>query len=155
MNESLRAHIYTWAYRLLRNHDDALDATQDVLLKWMRRDPGVLEHPRAWLRRITVNHCIDLLRRHRRAVNEPVELIAPDDAADHIGRDELRQRIVRGLAELSEQQRAVLIAKVYDDETFAAIAASMGISVSSAKTHYLRALRTLRDQLRDFSEDAS
>jgi DNA-directed RNA polymerase specialized sigma24 family protein len=62
--------------------------------------------------------------------------------------------VSHGLDRLSERQRAVLVAKVFDDETFAEIAAGMEMSVSSAKTHYIRALRALRASLETFREVA-
>ena len=46
-----------------------------------------------------------------------------------------------------EMQRSVLTAKVHDDLTFAQIAAEHGLAVPTVKTHYLRALRTLRARL--------
>ncbi len=161
LQESLRVLVYRWAYRMLRNDHDAMDATQEVLLRWVRQQrigalPGpetAADHSTAWLRRTTVNHCIDLLRRGRRRAAGPIELA---DASPSKGRagpgeaahaHEAQERIVSAVATLSEQQRAVLVAKIYDDETFAEIARAMGISESSAKTHYLRALRHLREAL--------
>ena len=52
------------------------------------------------------------------------------------------------LGTLSDGQRAVLTAKVQDGRTFSEIADEMRIAVPTAKTHYLRALRTMRDRLR-------
>ena len=51
------------------------------------------------------------------------------------------------LRKLTEIQRAVLVAKVYDTMTFAQIAAELDLAVSTVKTHYLRAVRALRNQL--------
>jgi RNA polymerase sigma-70 factor (ECF subfamily) len=158
LDESLRVLVYRWAYRMLRNDHDAMDATQEVLLRWVRHEraeagAAALERPAAWLRRTTVNHCIDHLRRGRHRVAGPIELA--DEAPRHAknGPGELaseleeREHIVHAIAQLSEQQRAVVIAKIYDGETFAQIAEAMHISQSSAKTHYLRALRALRESL--------
>ena len=63
--KSIRARVYRWAFRLLQNEHDALDATQNVLLKALRVPPAELERRTAWLRRITINHCIDDFRRRR------------------------------------------------------------------------------------------
>jgi len=59
----------------------------------------------------------------------------------------LRHDVTAGLAKLSDLQRSVLVAKVYDEMTFAEIAAELDVAVSTAKTHYLRAVRTIRDRL--------
>lgn len=34
--EQNRAQVYAWAYRLVQNHHDALDVTQEVFIKWWR-----------------------------------------------------------------------------------------------------------------------
>ena len=51
------------------------------------------------------------------------------------------------LERLTEAQRAVMVAKVYDGLTFPQIAAEMDLAVPTVKTHYLRALSAIRDRL--------
>ena len=59
----------------------------------------------------------------------------------------LRAEIAAALDGLTEAQRSVLVAKVYDGQTFARIAEDLDIAVPTAKTHYLRAIRIVRDRL--------
>ena len=71
--------LYTLAYRLTGDHDDAQDLVQEVLLR-VRKGletyrPGSLE---GWLSRITTNTFIDQVRRRRR---RPMELLSDDPAA--------------------------------------------------------------------------
>jgi RNA polymerase sigma-70 factor (ECF subfamily) len=150
-----RAQVYGWAYRLLRNHHDALDATQEVLLRSLRQPAVELQQPGAWLRRVTVNHCLDVIRSRRTAVRiapEKIDALSPDYRAAHA---ELHAAIVDALANLSDQQRTVLISKVFDQETFAEIAATMHVAIPTVKTHYLRGLRALRRSLHAHAEDLS
>ena len=58
-----------------------------------------------------------------------------------------RQLIAAAMDKLSEVQRGVLVAKVYDEMTFAEIAAELDLALSTVKTHYLRAVRAVRDRL--------
>lgn len=146
--------VYVWAYRLLGHHHDALDVAQDVFLRWIRqcRD-GEPDCARAWLRRVTLNRSIDLRRQRRDIAVAEDELDrrpAPgEDRATRVSDNEtLRGDVTAGLAKLSDIQRGVLVAKVYDEMTFAEIAAELEVSVSTVKTHYLRAVRTIRDRLR-------
>ncbi len=151
--EELAEDIYAWAYRVLGHHHDALDVVQDVFLRWSRQCTRDLpEQPRGWLRRATLNRAMDLLRAResRRRVagdarQSTLEPASPDAAADL---DALRAEIQAVLAELTDAQRAVLIAKVYDEMTFAEIAEELGVAVPTAKTHYLRAVRAVRDRLK-------
>lgn len=59
----------------------------------------------------------------------------------------LREDVCSAIESLSESQRSVLVAKVFDELTFAAIAAEMQLAVPTVKTHYLRALRHVREAL--------
>lgn len=149
--ERHRADVYRWALRLLGRHHDALDVVQDVFLRWTGESAGVRpESLRAWLRAVTVNRCIDVIRsqraaRHREDAAERVTPAAPArEAADLAA---LRGDVAAALATLTDRQRGVLVAKVHDELTFAEIAAEMEMSVPTAKTHYLRALERVRDRL--------
>ena len=71
----------------------------------------------------------------------------PDDASARIDREVLRDDIAGALDRLSELQRGVLVAKVYDEMTFAEIATELDLALSTVKTHYLRAVRAVRDRL--------
>jgi len=145
--------VYGWAYRLLGRHHDALDVVQDVFVRWSeqcaQRPP---RQARGWLRRVTLNRAIDLRRHRRTQVTSGCE-------ADHVAagqplagqlmdEETLRCDVADALAGLTEAQREVLTAKVYDGLTFAQIAAEFGFSVSTAKTHYLRAVQAVGDRLR-------
>ncbi len=149
--EQYARQVYGWAYRLLGRHHDALDVVQDVFVRWDRQcaiAPPV--RPAGWLRRVTVNRAIDMRRRDRDVdCDGQWSATAPSDrpVVEAMDVPALRHDVGVALDELSEMQRSVLIAKVYDDLTFAQVAEELDISVSAAKTHYLRAVRVVRDRL--------
>jgi RNA polymerase sigma-70 factor (ECF subfamily) len=155
--EQYTGDVYGWAYRLLGRHHDALDVVQDVFLRWdaqcARRRP---EQPRGWLRRVTLNRAIDLRRRRTTsempAGAEASPMIASvsevTSAETGLDRETLRHDVAQALDAVSELQRGVLVAKIYDELTFAQIADELGVAISTVKTHYLRAVRAVRDRLR-------
>ncbi len=147
-DQDARASVYRWAYRMLRNHDGALDATQEVMLRSVQHGGAKVKNDLGWLRRITINHCIDAMRKKRPIAVDALEPTnrqpSPVGAAISV---ENRELITLALAKLTEQQRTVVMAKTYDGETFAAIAKSMNLSVGTVKTHYLRGLKALRNAL--------
>jgi len=60
--------VFTTAYRMMGNRDEAEDQAQEVFLKIYRgikdlNDPATLT---SWIYRITINTCLDVLRRRRR-----------------------------------------------------------------------------------------
>ncbi len=146
--EQHRAAVYGWAYGVLLRHHDALDVTQDVALKWCGLANGSPPaNPRGWLRRVTVNRAVDLLRGRRRSTDR-VDALAAADQPDALEAAERDDAVAAALAELTDAQCAVLVAKVFDNLTFAQIAREQGLAVSTVKTHYLRALAGVRDRLK-------
>jgi len=144
--------VYGWAYRLLGRHHDALDVVQDVFVRWSRQwSQSPPRQPRSWLRKVTLNRALDLGRsRKARREAEPDNLAhipAESGLRFHPDQAELRQDVSAALESITDMQRAVLVAKVYDELTFAQIAAELEVAVSTVKTHYLRAVRAVRAQL--------
>lgn len=150
--ETYRDAVYGWAFRVLRDHHDALDVTQEVFVKWWRahRNDDQPRHAVAWLRRVTVNHSINLCKSRARFRGSDVahEAVAATPPAD-IERREIASAVTEALSDVTEQQRSVLFAKVYDGCTFAEIARQMDLAVPTVKTHYLRAIRSARRKLEE------
>lgn len=59
-----RGRVYTWCYRVVGDHDRALDLAQDVLLKAWRALPGFGGRSRfsSWLFAIARNECLTAVR---------------------------------------------------------------------------------------------
>ncbi len=152
--EEHTADIYGWAYRVLGRHHDALDVVQDVFLRWRAQcEKQTPSQPRGWLRRVTVNRAVDLKRKDRSQRARDTQTVAEvDETATLVGQgadsESLRTDIAIALGQLTDVQRSVLVAKVYDEMTFSKIAAELEVAVSTVKTHYLRAVRVVRNRLR-------
>lgn len=148
--EAYTRDIYGWAFRLVGRHHDALDVVQDVFLKWSdqcaRQFP---DSPRGWLRRVTLNRAADIVRRRKHETAHPSEPgpIAEASTPDTLDTQTLRADVSEALADLTDAQRGVLVAKIYDGLTFARIAEDLGLAVPTVKTHYLRAVRSVRGRL--------
>jgi RNA polymerase sigma-70 factor (ECF subfamily) len=145
--EPYRKAIYQWAFRLLGSHHDALDTVQDVFIRWvMQAKRRVPKNPRSWLRKTTMNRAIDLIR-SRRFFSLRLEEGTAVYQEERAELEELRADLAEGLKRLTESQRAVLTAKEYDGLTFTRIAEEMDVAVPTVKTHYLRALQSMRRSL--------
>jgi len=148
--------VYGWAYRVLGRHHDALDVVQDVFLKWDEQcGHEIPRQPRGWLRTVTLNHAVDVRRRAGASHDRIVQLAGvarpdrsdPTSLGEAMERDELRVKVHAALEPLTDLQRVVLVAKVYDTLSFREIAEDLDLSISTVKTHYLRALRAVRERL--------
>ncbi len=152
--EPFRPAVYSWALKVVARHEDALDISQDVCLKWLTRSESQrLSNPRAWLRTVTINCALDILRARKSHPTATHNLDTLNDKQPGpttlLAHDELHAKVQIALATLTENQRSVLVAKVFDGETFAQIAQDLGLAIPTVKTHYLRALAAMEPQLRN------
>ena len=63
--DSYNKDVYRTCYYMLRNAQDAEDLCHDVFVTVFRQDWRSVEHTRAWIMRIAMNHCLNLLRRNQ------------------------------------------------------------------------------------------
>jgi RNA polymerase sigma-70 factor, ECF subfamily len=132
---------------ILRDRELARDAVQDSLVRAWRDLPGLRDPDRfdAWLHRLTVNTCLDLVRRRRRRVIEveldPIWNLGLPDDADLLG---LRDQLDRALARLEPEQRAVVVLRYWLDLPIQETAEALGIPLGTAKSRLHRAIAALR-----------
>lgn len=149
--QAFRTSVYRWAFAMLGRQDEALDVTQDVFLRLLREQIS-FEHAapaRAWLRTTTTRVVFDRSRSDRARRTRENRRPLPPGESRTLEQCERLDRLRSAFNELSDQQRLVLICKCYDEMTFAQIAAELNLAVPTIKTHYLRALETLRTALQE------
>jgi RNA polymerase sigma-70 factor (ECF subfamily) len=78
---------------------------------------------------------------------EAAEPARPAAAEDSLLASELRQAMTRTLAELPRRQREVLHLVFYQELTLEEAAVAMSVSLGSARTHYERGKKKLRELL--------
>ena len=128
----------------------AEDLVQSSLAKLYRAWPGVDQvggYPDAYLRRIMVNTQRSWWRaRWRREAPAAVlpEVSSGEDIAD---RQALGALVRQALARLPRQQRAVLVLRYCEDLSEAEVAALLGCTAGTVKTHAHRGLHALRELL--------
>jgi RNA polymerase sigma-70 factor (ECF subfamily) len=143
---SHRARIYRWALAHALTHEQALDVTQETFARMLAARPLCAGEGAqiAWLKRTASNLAVDARRRSKppRLVPAPMSRAegSPMDDAD-------REKLRRAIGDLTELQRLVLMEKAVEGLTFAEIAAQLGIAVPTVKTHYARALNTVRSAM--------
>jgi RNA polymerase sigma-70 factor (ECF subfamily) len=127
--------------RLLRDRSDAEDAAAEALARTARQWSriGEVDHRDAWVQRVAANVAIDQLRRRRHAPEPAVETVV-DQTDPLVGRLEVAD-LLRGLP---ARQREVLTLHYLLDMSIDDVAAALGISPNSVKTHIARAVASLR-----------
>lgn len=132
----------------LRDSELARDAVQEALIRAWRDLPGLRDPDRfdAWLHRLLINACLDLVRRRKRRVIEveldPLDAPAARDVASDLAD---RQLLDQALARLEPGHRAVVAMHYLLGMPLPEVAAVLGIPTGTAKSrlHYaLAAMRT-------------
>ena len=141
------------ARHLLRDPEDARDASQDALarlcvkLSQFRGESAF----GTWLHRLTVNACRDVAQRRIARRCEPLEEDRREardgDPARAAEAKELRAELGACLAEISASQATVVVLKDAFDFTFEEIAGAAGMPVGTAKCYAHRGRNGLRERL--------
>lgn len=151
-----QAEVYTLAYRLTGNEEDARDVTQEAYLRAFRSLKRFRGDARfsTWMHRITTNCAITFLAKRTKGRHEELssdESLAderPESSPETMAEAEfMRDRLTDALSELPPRLRAVVVLRDVYDLPHEAIAAELGISQEAAKVRLHRARRKLRERL--------
>jgi len=140
--------LLRFAYVVTGSQHAAEDAVQDALARACERWSKVSRttDPDSYVRRMVVNAHISRWRRTKR--ESPVEaVLAADpgpDHADRLGADDAVWAVCRTLP---PRQRAAVVLRFYEDLDYPEIAAVLGCSEVTVRSHVHRALTALRTRL--------
>lgn len=157
--------VYSTAMRLLASHQDAEDVTQEVFLRAYERFDQLRIAPQAggWLRTVARNLSLNHLSRYRsrwsffselvgtgREDDEgrEIELPAGETAPDALEQADRRALVERALQQLPVAQRVPLVLFHFEELTYEAIAAKLGVSLGKVKIDIFRGREALRRKLR-------
>jgi RNA polymerase sigma-70 factor (ECF subfamily) len=154
------------AQAALRHEDDALDAVQDAMLQLARAySDRPAQEWKPLFYRILENRIRDMQRRRtvrNRVMSwlpfrpeseedepDPIAAAASDEPLPmrRLEIDEAMAALEKALAELPRRQQQAFMLRTLEGLDVAQTAKAMGCSEGSVKTHYFRALQTLRAQL--------
>lgn len=148
--------VYRVAYGILRDPDEALDATHDTFARaWERWDQYDSQRPlRGWLHGIVVHLALDQLRRRRvRRLALPQlggtnlavrESAGGGDPADELTRREVVEDALDGLR---PPARAALVLRHFYGYDYAQIGSMLGMSSGTVGSTLTRAHAAIRDRL--------
>ena len=150
--------VYYHCKKMLKHEEDALDATQEILISMLTRLDR-LQDPEAfwgWLSAMTANHCRNVLTRGRREAQIPEddegnslldafesldEQTVPDKALDN---DETRRMIVELVDQLPPPQRQCVLMFYYEEMSVKDIAAALETSEGTVKSRLNYARKAIK-----------
>src|SRR5262245_34635916 len=131
------------------DRDAAEDIVQEAFLRLARHAGRIDETDKApaYLRSIVLNLARDHNRRglvslrHHAAAGRDVDVT--DDATDQLVRSEEHRRVIDAVRLLPSRQRDCITLRYFEEFSIERIAATLGVSVNSVKTHLQRAMAAL------------
>ena len=150
--------VYYHCKKMLKHEEDALDATQEILISMLTRLDR-LQDPEAfwgWLSAMTANHCRNVLTRGHREAQIPEddegnslldafenldEQSVPDKALDN---DETRRMIVDLVDQLPPPQRQCVLMFYYEEMSVRDIAAALETSEGTIKSRLNYARKAIK-----------
>jgi RNA polymerase sigma-70 factor, ECF subfamily len=162
-----RDKIYARAYSMMRNEEEAIDLSQEAWVKgWQRLVQFQGESSfTTWMTRITINLCLDQLRRKKRQRTESIEEMAEESGGverqmpvvtvnptERLERAELRVRIDQALSQLSEAHRTVLVLCEFEQMDYKTIAKTMNCSIGTVMSRLFYARRKMAVLLQDLKK---
>ena len=143
------------AFHVVGNEADALDATQEALLRAYRHlatfdgRASLL----TWMRRIAVRCALDRIesgrrdREHRRELPSDDALAAREVAVDELARAEERDIVRRAIDELPEAQRAAVLLRDVEGLSYEEIALALEIPKGTVMSRIYYGRETLKTRL--------
>lgn len=147
--------IYRTCYYMLKNAQDAEDICHDVFVTVFRQDWQSVEHLRAWIMRIAMNHCLNLLKKNQTqqkkqhqikllqeqtlAMVKPVDTVVLEKAATEQWEELLKQ--------LPDKLMAVITLRYIGELSVKEIAETLNIPVGTVKSRTNKALKLMRKKL--------
>ena len=170
LTERYAGPVINVAYRFLDSRPDAEEVAQEVFVRLYQSPPRLEPNVRlfTWLYRVTVNLCLDILRRRRRApltvsLDEPLapgeegptlaEQLATgtaDSPPQQLARSELAAATRRAIAGLPADLRAPLVLATLEELSHAEIAGILGVSTKAVERRIARAREILKARLQPY-----
>jgi RNA polymerase sigma-70 factor (ECF subfamily) len=142
--EELGPVLLAYARSIVRDAAEAEDALQQVFVKLMTaRDDALPEEPRPYLFRAVRNTCLNRRRALGRQAahgDTPATCVAPP------GLNGLARDLEAALGALPDEQREVVVLRVWGEMTLDEAAAVLGIPANTVASRYRYALAKLRQR---------
>ena len=154
------ADLYCFTRRLLCNHENAEDVTQETMLRFARDKAGKLtgESARKWLFVVARNMCVSVIRketnRNEAALENIPEISSSSPTPSDRALSNERNRIIeQAVATLPFDMREVIILREYEGMNYEEISGIADCPVGTVRSRLARARAELRRLLTPFMED--
>ncbi|MGU3470034.1 RNA polymerase sigma factor [Paenibacillus sp. D51F] len=150
-------HVYRTAYYILGNEQDALDASQEALIRIYTKITSYEEKAqfKTWVQRIVTNICIDKFRRTKPVVSiEEHDMVFREkqDVEEEVLSAYAAKDIREAIDKLPDHHRAVVVLRYLQDFSYNEIADSLDLPLNTVKSYLYRARQQLQTLLHDYQK---
>ena len=149
--------LCNYAYTFLQDKEDAEEIVQSTfLMVWEKRETlAIRTSVRPYLYAMVRNACLNIIKHEKIKQKHAGEEMAlaersHDSVANTVASNELEYRIKVAMEELPEQCRMVFKLSRFEELKYAEIADQLNISIKTVENHMGKALRIMREQLKDY-----
>ena len=162
--------VFNIAYRMLGNAEEAKDLAQEVFISVFESIKDLKEEIKfdAWLTQVTLNHCRNRWKYLKRrqyfnsdSLDDPIEteegsmpreVYDPSDNPEILlERKMIQQLIQKGLLELKEEQRVLLVLRDLQGFSYEEMGETLGLPEGTIKSKLHRARMELKEVLERFT----
>ena len=149
--------LCNYAYTFLQDREESEEIVQNIFASvWEKRNAlQVRTSARSYLYAMVRNACLNVIKHEKikqKHAGEELALSNPgyESVGEHIAHGELEWKIQEAMEKLPEQCRLVFKLSRFEELKYSEIADQLEISVKTVENHMGKALRIMREQLRDF-----
>ena len=144
--------MYNVCHRMLGNEAEAEDVLQESFIDVFRKLDSFRAESSlgAWIKRIVINHCLNVFKKRRikfEEISERASNIPAEENEDHEEVVYEVRKVKEGIMKLPDGYRQVLTLYLIEGYDHAEIADILGIQETGSKSQYSRARAKLREIL--------
>ncbi len=157
-------YVYTTAFFILRDSHEAEDASQEVFVKVYLSIGGFrgLSSFKTWIRKLTVNTCIDKLRLRSKLKDKKVSLDKITEEYEVVFtrfsqnlekkffNQETVKEVLKIVVDMEESYRIPLILRDLQDYSYREIAELTGKPIGTVKTNIHRARKIIKEKIKTY-----
>jgi RNA polymerase sigma-70 factor, ECF subfamily len=149
--------LCNYAFTFVQDHDEAEEIVQSTFMQvWEKRKTlEIRTAVKPYLYAMVRNACLNVLKHEKvKQQHVAVEMAFGERSIESVSRtvmaSELESRIYKAMEVLPEQCRLVFKLSRFEELKYAEIAEQLAISIKTVENHMGKALKIMREQLKDY-----
>lgn len=147
--------IYWLVRKMLLNHEESNDLTQDIFVKIWQKLDGFRGDAQlyTWIYRLSTNVCLNYLNKKNRrtisSLDDHIGILSSLKADNYFNGNELQQKLQMAIQQLPDKQRLVFNMRYFEEKSYNEMADIFETSQGSLKASYHHAVKKIENFFRN------